>query len=183
MNAELIAEPHVSGDTVRVFALCLDSQAVERARWLTRQLAGSGAGPHEILAQTWTLASAINGRSIRDWVAQDAAGCDVLVIAMSYLSQREPALIQWLNSLTLWKQSSRRGALLLGLFGDEDRPAGELAWLVSELGSFARRTGRQFLWQWMADGAMRDTEWLDACIEECVSRDRSPQTLPVPAAA
>jgi hypothetical protein len=180
MSAVCIEQSEAARSPFRVFAMCLDSAAVERARWLTRQLARKEAGRREVLPQVWRLDSAIAASSLQELIAQDAAEADVLVIAISSLNQREPALVDWFNSLTPWKQTCRRGRLLVGLFGDEDHPAGELAWLISELGGFARQTGMQFLWQWMAEGAMQDTEWLETGIEELIHANSSSPSVPAP---
>jgi hypothetical protein len=118
------------------------------------------------LFQTWKLDSAIAADSIRDLVAQDAAESDLLVIAAGSLEQRAPGLAQWLRSVAPWKQTGCRGGLLIGLLGGDEEQAGELAWLINELSDFARRMGMRFLWQWMTAGALQETEWLEAGIEE-----------------
>jgi len=56
------------------------------------------------------------------------------------------------------------------LLGDEAHEAGELRWTVKRFIGCAQRMGRDFIWQWMGQGAINDATWLTDNIEKFVSR-------------
>jgi hypothetical protein len=145
--------------------LYADFPSVVRLKWLTGQvvkLAGQSWEPH---VEMWKLDSVTPNGPIKEMIAQEAGEADVLIIAMSSLDQREPALTQWLDSVVAWKTNCRVPGLLIGLLGDEEHQAGELDWMVSQLGDFARRTQMGFIWRWMDRDAMDDASWLVGSVE------------------
>jgi hypothetical protein len=63
--------------------------------------------------------------------------------------------------------------LLVGLFGDDEEPAGELDWTVEQFLGCAERNNRDFIWCWMRQEAMADGSWLTESVETMLSRKQS----------
>ena len=159
---------------LRLFTVYADVPAAVRLKWLIGQIIRRTGKNWELSAEMWKLGSVASDGPLKEMVAQAAAEADLLVIAVSSLDQREPALIQWLESVAAWKANRRHPGLLIGLLGDDEHQAGELDWMVSQLGGFSRRTQMDFIWQWMGYDATRDTGWLFASVETLLAVKSSP---------
>jgi hypothetical protein len=171
----------VANGKLHLFALYADFSAANRAKWVTSQIAKRLGRTRDTLVEMWKLDTAMAG-PIREMVAQEAARSDVLVIAVSYLDQREPAIIQWLDSLEPWKPNRRVPGLLIGLLGDEEPKARELDWLVSQLVPVARRLEMDFIWHRTGLESMSDSSWLAGAVERHFGgKDSLP--LPPPSSA
>lgn len=157
---------------LRAFALCFDELAVVHVHWLRAQLTGLAANGLDLSFHLQTPGFPVVHESSIEMRIETALRSDVLVIAMSSLQRREPAVIQWLNSLEsrLAAKSCEPPGLLIGLFGGAENRAGELGWLVSEMVSFTRRTGMDFVWQWMGHESECDWDWLAISIDELLAR-------------
>ena len=162
-----------TGEKLRVFVVCVDDPAAAHAHWLRSQLDRLAENGLDFSLETWKLRSVDGHGLITDTFARKAAESDVLVIATTGLDQREPALIDWLNSLAPGNGGGQCPSLLVGLFGDEKDHAAELDWMVSELVAFTRRRRMGFVWQWMEREAMCDSSWLAASLEESCPRNPS----------
>ncbi len=172
MHSEtLIEREMVIFGKLRLFSLYLDSAAAMRARWATGQIARLAGERWKSSTEMWNLNSLFASDPIRTMITQDAAEADVIVVAMSSLDRRIPELIQWLDSLTACKATRPVFGLLVGLFGEEDQPAGELDWTVEQFLGCAQRNGRDFIWCWMTPEAMTDGGgWLADSVEVLLSR-------------
>jgi hypothetical protein len=84
-----------------------------------------------------------------------------------------PELVQWLDSLPACKVKRPASGLLVGLFGDDEEPAGELDWTVEQFLGCAERNNRDFIWCWMRQEAMADGSWLTESVETMLSRKQS----------
>lgn len=166
----LIERERVICGRLRLFSLYLDSAAAVRARWATSQIARLAGERWKSSTEMWNLNSLFASDPIRTMITQDAAEADVIVVAMSSLDQRMPELIQWLDSLTAYKANRPVSGLLVGLFGDDEQPVGELDWTVEQFLGCAQRSDRDFIWCWMRQEAMADGGWLADSVEVLLSR-------------
>jgi hypothetical protein len=155
---------------LRLFSLYLDSDAAVRARWATSQISRLAGEHWKSSTEMWNLDTLTASDPIRTMITQDAANADVIVAAMSSLDRRVLELIQWLDSLTAWKANRPVSGLFIGLFGDEDQPAGELDWTVEQFLRCAQRNDRDFIWRWMGQAAMADGGWLADSVKVLLSR-------------
>jgi hypothetical protein len=169
----LIERERVICGRLRLFSLYLDSAAAVRARWATDQIARLAGERWKSSAEMWNFNSVFASDPIRTMITQDAAEADVIVVAMSSLDQRMPELIQWLDSLNACKVNRPVSGLLVGLFGDDEQPAGELDWTVEQFMGCAQRNGRDFIWCWMRREATADGGWLADSVEVLLSRKQS----------
>ena len=141
-----------------------------RARWATSQISRLAGGSWKSTTEMWNLNSLFASDPIRTMITQDAVEADVIVIAMSSLDRRAPELIEWLDSLTAGKANRPGSGLLVGLFGDEEQPAGELDWTVEQFLRWARQNNRDFIWRWMGEESLADGGWLADRVEALLSR-------------
>jgi len=171
MHSEILIEREmVICGRLRLFSLYLDSAAAMRARWATGQIARLAGERWKSSTEMWNLNSLFASDPIRTMITQDAAEADVVVVAMSSLDRRAPELIQWLESLASGKANRPAAGLLVGLFGDEEQPAGELDWTVEQFQRCAERNDRDFIWRWMGRDALGDGGWLADSVEVMLSR-------------
>ena len=171
MHSDTLIEREMICGRLRLFSLYLDSAAAMRARWATSHIARQAGERWRVSTEMWNLNSLFASDSIRTMITQDAAEADVIVVAMSSLDQRMPELIQWLDSLNTCKVNQPVSGLLVGLFGDDEQPAGELVWTVEQFLGCAQRNGRDFIWCWMRQEAMTDGGgWLADNVEVLLSR-------------
>ena len=184
MNSEMLIEPEMFQERrLRVFSLYVDFAAAVRARWATSQISRLAGERWKATSGLWNLDSLVASGPIRRIITQEAADADVLVIAMSSLDRREPALVEWLGSLAGGNPNRPVSGLLIGLFGDEDHGAGELDWTVKHFLDCAQRTDRDFIWHWMEQGVMADGDWLTDSVESLLARKQPvPDTTFFPAA-
>jgi hypothetical protein len=174
MQTDTLTKPEVvTNGRLRLFSLYADFAAAGRAKWATSQITRLAGEQWLSSTEMWNLNSLVTSDSIRKMITQDAANADVLVIAVSSLDRREPELVRWLDSLTIGKGNRPVAGLLIGLFGDEEHPAGELEWMVKQFMSCAQRTGRDFIWHWMGQEAMDDTSWLADHVANLLGRKLS----------
>ena len=160
MHADtLIERERVICGRLRLFSLYLDSDAAVRARWATSQIARLAGERWKSSTEMWNFNSRFASDPIRTMITQDAAEADVIVVAVSSLERRMPELIQWLDSLTACKSNRPVFSLLVGLFGEEDQPAGELDWTVEQFLGCAQRNGRDFIWCWMRQAKHACRTW------------------------
>ena len=153
-----------------MFSLYVDFPATVRARWATSQISRLAGKQWKTTTEMWNLNSLFASDPIRTMITQDAVEADVIVIAMSSLDQRAPELIEWLDSLTAGKANRPGSGLLVGLFGDEEQPAGELDWTVEQFLRWARQNHRDFIWRWMGEESLADGGWLADRVEALLSR-------------
>lgn len=157
---------------LRLFSLYLDSDAAVRARWATSQISRLAGERWKSSTEMWNLNSLFASDPIRTMITQDAAEADVVVVAMSSLDRRAVELIEWLDSLTVWKANRPGSGLLVGLFGGDEQPAGELDWTVKQILRCAQQNDRDFIWNWMGQEAMTDGGWLADSVEVLLSHKK-----------
>jgi hypothetical protein len=121
----------------------------------------------------WNLGSLTASESVRKMIAGDAAEADVLIIAAGSLDQRETKLIEWLDSLAVWKTNRPVPGLLIGLFGDEENRSRKLEWTLQQFVCCARQMGRELVVQWMERDSMDDSGWLTERVETLLARKQS----------
>lgn len=170
-----------TGRKLHVFVLCVDDSATAHVNWLHNQLTGLAEDGFDFLLETGKLNAIANNGPFLAMTTQAVAESDVLVIAMGSLQRREPALIQWLNSLAAWQVDRQTPSLLIGLFGGKGNGAGELAWLVNELITYTHRTATDFAWQWMGEESICDCGWLTVSMDELLTRRGVQPTMSAPA--
>jgi len=176
MNTEILMEPEIFPERrLKLFSLYVDFAAAVRARWATNQISRLAGEHWKCLSGMWNLDSLVAGGPIRKMIAQDAADADILLIAMSSLDRREPALVEWLDSLAEAKANRPVSGLFIGLLGDEEHLAKELDWTVKHFLRCAQRTDRDFIWHWMEQGVMEDGDWLVESVEALLARKQFPR--------
>ena len=174
MNTETLIESEtVMCGRLRLFSLYVDSAAAVRARWATSQISRLAGKHWKSSTEMWNLNSLFASDPIRTMITQDAAEADVVVVAMSSLDRRTVEVIVWLDSLAAWKTNRPGSGLFVGLFGDEEQPAGELDWTVEQILRCAQRNDRAFIWRWMERGALADGDWLADSMEVLLSRKQA----------
>jgi hypothetical protein len=174
MNSETLVETGLrAGQKPRVFVLYVDYPAAAHVNWLRNQLARLAQDGLDFSFEAWKLNSVAGRGPITEMIAREASESDILVVAATALDRREPAVVEWLNSLSPWNENRQRPGLLIGLFGDEEDQAAELDWMVGELLAFTRRTGRDYVWQWMEREVLCDSSWLAVSLQEFSTRRQS----------
>jgi hypothetical protein len=171
MHLELpvMQDPATNGK-LRLFSLYADLPASVCARWATCTI-NKLAGPDwQTSTEMWKIDSLRSSESILEMMTQDAANADVIVVAVTSLAQTDPALMEWLDSLTHWQTSRPAANLLIGLLGDDDTKTRELDRIVKPLIRCAQQTRRDFIWHWMGEDAMSDSDWLTDNIKNLLTR-------------
>jgi len=158
---------------LRLFCLYVDFAASARARWVSGTITKLVRPKWKTRCEMWNLDSFKASQPIRRIMLQEAAGADVLVIALSSLDQREPRLIEWLNALAGEKAEPPVSRLFIGLLGDEAHEAGELGWTVKQFIGCAQRMDRDFIWHWMGQEALNDITWLADNVKKFLAHKQS----------
>jgi hypothetical protein len=127
----------------------------------------------------WKLDSLMTSQPIRTMITNDAANADVLVIAISSLERCAFDLFHWLDFLATRKSNLPVPGLLIGLLGNEENKSRELSWTVNQLIHCAQRANRDFIWQWMGQGANADSDWLTENVGILLARKQSLRTQAV----
>jgi len=170
MHTETSIEPETGTNAkLRLFSLYVDFAASMRAKWAGSTITRLAGPRRKTYCEMWNLDSAKASQPIRRIMLQEAAGADVLVIALSSLDQREPKLVEWLDALANEKTEHPVSGLFIGLLGDENHEAGELGWTVEQFIRCAQRMGRDFIWQWMGQEALNDSTWLTDNVQKVLS--------------
>ncbi len=173
MRAETMIKPEAPVDAkLRIFSLYVDFAASAHAKRVTgiiTKLAGPG---WKIRTEMWHLDSYLAGEQLREIMLQEAADAEMLIVALCSLDYYEPRLMEWLNALAGHQAGHQASRLFIGLLGDEDHEAGELRATVKHFIDCARKMGRDFIWQWMGQEAIRDDTWLTDNVESYLSRKR-----------
>lgn len=155
---------------LHMLSVYADFPASARARWAASAIVKT-AGPHwESSAEMWKLDSLAAGQAIKDMISTEAVDADVLIVAVSSLDQRATELVRWLDTLAARPSSRSTPGLLVGLLGDEEGRAKELDWTVKQLMRCAQQADRHFIWHWMGEGAMDESDWLTDSTEELMGR-------------
>jgi hypothetical protein len=129
------------------------------------------AGPHwQVTSEMWKHDSLQMSRPIRDMITRDSANADIIIVAASSLSQSEPALVPWLNSLEAGRNNHPFAGLLIGLLGDEEIHAADLDGVVKPLMCYARAADRDFIWHRMEKDALDDAGWMADSVQALLSR-------------
>jgi hypothetical protein len=168
-NETSIAPEKGSDSKLHLFSLYVDFAASMRAKWASGAITRLAGPKRKTYCEMWNLDSVQASQPIRRIMLQEAAGADVLVIALSSLDQRDPKLIEWLDALAGEKAEHPVSGLLIGLLGDENHEAGELSWTVEQFIRCAQRMGRDFIWQWMGQEAVNDSTWLTDNVQKVLS--------------
>jgi hypothetical protein len=158
---------------LRLFSLYVDYAASTSARRATCAITKLAGSRWQSSTEMWSLGSLTAGESVRKMIASDAADADVLIVAATSLDQREPKLIEWLDSLAAWKSNRPVPGLLIGLFGDEENRSRELEWTIQQFTCCARQMGRELVVQWMERDSMDDSSWLTQGAEALLARKQS----------
>lgn len=155
---------------LHVLSVYADFPAAARVRWAASAIIKTAGRHWEATAEMWKLDSLAAGQAIKDMISADVADADVLVVAVSSLDQRAVELAQWLDSLAARPSTRPIPGLLVGLLGDEEGKAKELDWTVKQLMRRAQQADRHFIWHWMGEGAMDESDWLTDSAEELLAR-------------
>lgn len=158
---------------LRLFSLYVDFAASAHARWTARAITKLAGPRWQSSTEMWNLDSLAASEPIRKMITCDAEDSDVLIIAASSLDQREPKLIEWLDSLAAWKSNRPVSGLLVGLFGGEENRSRELEWTIQQFIYCARQMGRELRLQWMERDSMNDSGWLTEEVEALLARKQS----------
>jgi hypothetical protein len=153
-----------------LFSLYVDFPSSVDARWLASTMKRLAGSHWQTSSEMWKVDSLAASEPIRQMITNDAANADVIIVAVSSLTHREPALVQWLESLAA-ETGGRPGAgLIIGLLGDEETKAADMEWTVKSLLRCAHQAGRDFIWRWMGEGAMNDDSWLTDDFKNLLAR-------------
>lgn len=155
---------------LRLFALTVDFPASVRASWVTSTITELAGRHWQTSSEIWKIDSLKKSESILQMMTNNAARADVIVIAVSSLTQLDTSLIQWLDALVALKIMHPASGLLIGLLGDETTKTVELDKVVKPLIHYARLMGRDFIWHSMIECALNDADWLTENIESLLTR-------------
>lgn len=158
--SNLFAGTTAANGNLQVLSLYEDLPASVRARWATGVITKL-ASPHRKTNPTmWKIGSLASSQPIKEMISTDAANADVIIIAISSLGHRADDLFQWLDSLPARETKRTVPGLLIGLLGDDEEQSPELDWTVEQLMRCAQQADRHFIWHWMEEGAMSNSDWL-----------------------
>jgi hypothetical protein len=169
----LIAPEPAAKTKLRLFTLYGDFSAGVRAKRMMSRMTSLAGRDWNVSTEMWKLDSIAPVGFIRDMIAQEAGESDVLVIAASAVSQPEPAVTRWLQTLAPWKANRPGPGLLLGLLGDEEHKVGEANWLVLELAGFAQQARMDVAWHSVGYDRVEDADWPDAALLKLLDRKRA----------
>ena len=169
-TAALIKPVESGKGKLQLLSLYVDFPASAYARWATVAIGKLAGSQCEARSEMWKIDSIQTSASLWQMMTNDAANADVIIVAASSLAQPEPALFQWLDSLAALKTNRPVSGLLVGLLGDEKTKTMELDAAVKPLIRCAQQTGREFIWHWMGESRLNDSEWLAEHIENLLAR-------------
>ena len=158
---------------LRLLSLYVDFAASAHAKWATCAITKQAGPRWQTYAEMWKLNALAVSEPIRKMITGDAVDADVLIIAASSLDQREPKLIEWLESLAAWKANRPVPGLLIGLFGDEENRSRELEWTIQQFIYCARQMDRELVMQWMERDSMIDSNRFNEGVEALLARKQS----------
>ena len=171
MNTEILIERETAvNGSLRLFSVYADFPASARAKWATSMITKLAGKRWKSSIEMWTVNFLGASGTIGKMILEGGADADVLIIAMSSLAQREPELMQWLDTLAAGKNNRPVPGLLIGLLGDENGRAGELDWTVKQFLRCAWQMDRDFIWHWMEPGVMNRNDWLAGSVEALLTR-------------
>jgi hypothetical protein len=172
MNSEMsVMQAPATNGKLRLFSLYVDFPASVSARWAACAIARLAGPDWQTPTEMWKIDSLKASESIRQMMTGDAAKADVIIIAVSSLEPPpDPALIKWLDLLAALPAAQPAPCLLIGLLGDNDTKTGELDRTVKPLIRCAQQAGRDFIWHWMGETAMSDSDWLAENIKDLLAR-------------
>jgi hypothetical protein len=156
--------------SLRLFSIYADYAASLRVKWATGTITKLASKQWKCSTEMWTFNFLGASGTIGKMILEGAADADVLIIAISSLAQRETTLIKWLDSLAAVKNNRRVPGLFIGLLGDEENYARELEWTVKQFIQSAQQTNCDFIWHWMGERAMDESDWLTEGVETMLSR-------------
>src|SRR5271155_2418691 len=166
MNTEILIERETAvNGSLRLFSIYADFPASVRAKWATGMITKLAGKRWKSSIEMWTVNFLGASGTIGNMILEGGKDADVLIIAMSSLAQREPELMQWLDTLAAGKNNRPVPGLLIGLLGDEENKMRELEWTVKQFIRCAQQTNRDFIWHWMGRDAMNDSDWLTEGVE------------------
>jgi hypothetical protein len=160
----------VTAGKLHLFSIYTDMGAYKRIKWIVNAIAKLAGPRWECSSEMWKLDSSLASELMRKMLAADGAKADVLIAVFGSLEQRTPQLIEWLDSLT--PLAPGRTGLLIGLLGDEENKAQELDWTAKQLIRCAQKTNRKFIWHWMGNHDLDDSDWLRDSIEMLLARNQ-----------
>ncbi|HTR41342.1 MAG TPA: hypothetical protein VMH87_06965 [Pseudomonadales bacterium] len=166
MRTNLFSEL-ATGGKLHLFSIYTDLGDYKRIKWTVNAISKLAGHRWQCSAEMWKLDSLMANKPMRKMLASDGEKADVLIVVVGSLEQRRLDLIEWLDSLM--PLDSNRFGLLIGLLGDEDNKAQELDWTAKQLIRCAHRTNRKFIWHWMGNHDLDDTDWLTESVEMLVS--------------
>jgi hypothetical protein len=155
---------------LHLFSLSVDFPASVRVRWVANVITKLAGPRWSISSEMWKTDSLATNQRIQQMTIEDATNADVIIIALSSLTQRDPTLTQWLDSLAAGKHNRPLPGLFIGLIGDAETEVAELKWLVKPMICCAQQLGRDFIWQWMGTNAANDSDWLSDHIQHLLAR-------------
>ncbi len=156
---------------LHVFSVYGGFGAYRRIRWAVNAIARSAGRNWRCSSEMWKLDLLRACGPMREMATRDGAGADVLMAVTGSLDQRQPELIEWLDSMAPLPPG--RFGLLIGLLGDEDNKSTELDWTARQLIRCAEKMHRQFLWNWVGCHDTHDTEWLAGGVEKLLAFKQS----------
>jgi len=171
MRAEtLVGQDTAVTGKLRLFSMYVDFAASAHARWATSAITRLAGSRWQSSHEMWNLDALAASGSVRTMIARDAADADVLIVAATSLDQREPKLIEWLDSLAAWKDNRPVAGMLVGMFGDEENRAKELEWTVQQFIYCARQMDRDLVVQWMERDSLDYSDWLTVKVGALLAR-------------
>jgi hypothetical protein len=167
MNTNLtVKEVEPMNGKLHLFSIYVDFAASARARKVAVKIAKLADTHWSTSSEMWKFDSIKASGSLQQMAASDAANADVLVVAVSSMGQREPALIEWLEELAVWRINRSASGLLIGLLGDEENHTAELDWTVKSLMHCAHKLGRDFIWHWTGEDSLSNLDWLEENMQD-----------------
>ena len=164
----------VSGK-LHLFSLYLDFPASVQARALVCAITKLAGPEWQTSSEMWKLEAFKSSANIRQMMTRDAANADILILSITSLTHREPALIEWLTALAA--QKTNQAGLLIGLLGDDHTQPKELDWVVLPLIRHSRQMGRAAIWHCLSENTVSTADWLAEDLENVLARKRGAQEV------
>lgn len=150
------------GGKIRLFTVYTDLGAHQRIKWVVNAISKL-AGPRYLCASEMWKLDAMTNQSMKRMLANDGSHAEVLVVVIGSLEQRNPEIIEWLDSLNALNHG--QFGLLIGVLGDDENNAKELDWTAKELIRCGKKMNRKFIWHWMGYHNLDDSDWLVDSVE------------------
>ena len=176
MNQSVLDCPPVpSPERLRIFSLYVDAPGAGHARWINSSISQVAGQRWVTSTESWSLGSLAANASMRIMITGEAAKANVLSVTISSLGYRHHALYAWLDELAAIKPAHPERGLLLIYLGEDETPAKELEWTLTQFENVGRRMNREMSWQRAPINSVPDAGWLQRRVASFLASRRTAQ--------